>query len=69
MSMISNHSQGSIIAVILLHLTFNVSLGFIDILESHQPGEYVIKSLYLYVPLVLMLIGIHEITKTYQCEI
>jgi membrane protease YdiL (CAAX protease family) len=69
MSMIYNHSQGSIIAIVLLHLTFNVSLGFIDILGSHQPGEYVIKSLYIYVPLVLVLIGLHELTKTSLCEI
>ncbi|WP_298550816.1 CPBP family intramembrane glutamic endopeptidase [uncultured Algibacter sp.] len=69
MSIIYNHSQGSILAVVLLHLTFNVSLGFIDILGSHQSGVYIIKSLYIYVPLVLVLIGIHEITKTYQCEI
>lgn len=61
MSMIYNHSEGSILAVILLHLTFNVSLGVIDILESHRPGEFVIKSLYLYVPLVAMLVVIHEL--------
>lgn len=69
MSMIYNHSQGSITGVVLLHLTFNVSLGFIDILGSHQQGDYVVKSLYIYVPLVLVLIGIHEFSKTYQCEI
>jgi membrane protease YdiL (CAAX protease family) len=68
MSMIYNHSQGSIVIVVLLHLTFNISLGFIDILESHQPGEYVIKSLFIYVPLVLVLIGLHELTKTSLCE-
>ena len=68
MSMIYNHSQGSIIMVILLHLSFNVSLGFIDIIESHQPGEFISKSLYVYVPLVLILIGIHEFTKTSLCE-
>jgi len=69
MSMVYNHSQGSIIAIVLLHLTFNISLGIIDILGSHQPGEYVIKSLYVYVPLVLVLIGLHELTKTSLCEI
>lgn len=69
MSMVYNHSQDSIIAIVLLHLTFNISLGIIDILESHQPGEYVIKSLYIYVPLVLVLIGLHELTKTSHCKI
>ncbi len=61
MSMIYNHSQGSIIAIILLHLSFNVSLGFIDILGTHHPGEIVIKSLYIYAPLVLILVAIHEL--------
>lgn len=60
MAMIYNHSQGSILAVVLLHLTFNISLGVIDILGSHQPGEFVIKSLFLYAPIVLILVGIHE---------
>ncbi|MEP2773517.1 MAG: type II CAAX endopeptidase family protein [Fulvivirga sp.] len=63
MSMIYNHSQGSIIAIILLHLTFNVSLGVIDILGSHQSGQFVVKSLYIYAPLVLILVGIHEFTN------
>ncbi len=67
MSMIYNHSQGSIMAIILLHLTFNVSLGVIDILGSHQPGEFVIKCLYIYAPLVLVLVGVHELTKKYKC--
>ncbi|RMF56134.1 MAG: CPBP family intramembrane metalloprotease [Calditrichaeota bacterium] len=67
MGMIYNHSQGSIIAVVLLHLTFNVSLGVIDILDSHQPGEFVIKSLYFYVPTVLILSGIHEVITTNKC--
>lgn len=65
MSMIYNHSQGSIILIILLHLTFNLNLGLIDILEFHQPGEYVVKSLYIYIPLVLVLTGIYEFTKTH----
>jgi len=67
MSMIYNHSQGSILAIILLHLTFNASLGVIDILESHHPGEFVIKSLYIYAPLVLILVGIHELTSVTKC--
>ncbi len=67
MSMIYHHSQGSIMAIILLHLTFNVSLGIIDILGSHQPGEFVIKSLYVYAPLILILVGIHELTSIDKC--
>jgi len=67
MSIIYNHSQGSIIAIILLHLTFNVSLGAIDILGSHNPGEFVVKSLYVYAPLVLILVGIHELTSVDKC--
>lgn len=69
MSMIYNHSQGSILVVILLHLTFNISLGVIDIIGSHQPGDYVVKSLILYTPLVLILVGIHEFTNTHECTI
>ncbi len=69
MGIIYNHSQGSIIAIVILHLTFNVSLGIIDVLGSHQPGEFVIKSLYLYVPLVLILVGIHEVTGSHTCRI
>ncbi|WP_348655434.1 type II CAAX endopeptidase family protein [uncultured Roseivirga sp.] len=69
MGIIYNHSQGSIIAIVILHLTFNVSLGIIDVLGSHQPGEFVIKSLYLYVPLVLILVGIHEVTGLHTCRI
>ena len=57
----SKVNKGSIIAIILLHLSFNVSLGFIDILGSHNPGEIVIKSLYIYAPLVLILVAIHEL--------
>jgi membrane protease YdiL (CAAX protease family) len=67
MSIIYNHSQGSIIIVILLHLTFNVSLGVIDILGSHQSGEFIIKSLYIYAPMVLILVGIHELTSIDKC--
>lgn len=67
MSMIYNHSQGSILVIVLLHLTFNVSLGVIDILGSHSPGEFVIRSLYIYLPLVLILVGIHEWTSTAKC--
>lgn len=67
MSMIYNHSQGSIIAIILLHLTFNISLGVIDILGSHHLGEFVIKSLYFYAPLVLILVGIHELISIDKC--
>lgn len=69
MAMIYNHSQGSILAVVLLHLTFNISLGVIDILGSHQPGEFVIKSLFLYAPIVLILVGIHEFASTHECTI
>jgi membrane protease YdiL (CAAX protease family) len=69
MAMIYNHSQGSIIAIVLLHLTFNVSLGIIDILGSHQPGQFVIKSLYLYVPLVMVLVIIHEFVSKNKCSI
>mgnify|MGYP001068712487 CR=1 FL=1 len=69
MSMIYNHSQGSIIAIILLHLTFNVSLGIIDILGSHQPGQFIIKSLYFYVPLVVVLVIIHEVVSANECFI
>ena len=67
MSMIYNHSNGSIILVILLHLTFNLSLGLIDILGSHQPGQYVIKSLWFYVPLVFVLVLIHELASKNVC--
>ncbi len=67
MAMIYNHSQGSILPVILHHLTFNVSLGVIDILGSHHPGEFVIKGLLIYAPLVLILVGIHEITSVGKC--
>lgn len=67
MSIIYNHSQGSIIAIILLHLTFNVSLGVIDIIGSHQPGEFVVKSLFIYAPLVLILVGVHELTSGSKC--
>lgn len=69
MSMIYNNSEGSIISVILLHLTFNMSLGIIDILNTHQPGEFVIKSLHFYVPLVVILVIIHELVSTNKCSI
>lgn len=69
MSMIHNHSRGSLLAIVLLHLTFNVSLGLIDILGSHPPGEYIIKSLYLYIPLTLILVGLHEFTNTHDCKV
>jgi len=69
MSVIYNHSQGSVMPVILLHLTFNVSLGIVDILDSHHPGEFVIKSLYVYFPLVLLLVGIHELTSPHECNL
>lgn len=67
MSMIYNHSQGSILVVVLLHLTFNVSLGIIDILRSHSPDEFIINSLYIYVPMVVILVGIHEWTSVNKC--
>lgn len=69
MAMIYNHSQGSILTAVLLHLTFNISLGIIDILGSHDPGEFVVKSLFFYVPLVLILVGIHELSNTDKCTI
>jgi len=67
MSMIYNHSQGSIVFIVLLHLTFNVSLGALDILGSHSQGEFVLKGLYIYVPLVIILVGIHELTSANKC--
>lgn len=69
MSIMYNQSKGSIIPAILLHLTFNVSLGMIDILESHDPSEFIIQSLYIYVPLVLILVGIYELTADKSCVI
>ncbi len=57
MSIVYNYSNGSLILIILFHLIFNFCLGFIDILGSHEPGEYVIKSLYIYVPFTLVLSG------------
>jgi uncharacterized membrane protein len=69
MAMIYNHSQGSLLAIILLHLSFNLSLGLIDVLGSHQAGEFVIRGLYLYAPLVLILVGIHEFTNPYECSV
>lgn len=67
MSMIYNHSHGSVIIIILLHLTFNISLGFIDILGSHTSSEFVIKSLYFYVPTTIILVGIHEWVSLDKC--
>lgn len=64
MSMIYNHSQSSILFIVLLHFTFNISLAVIDILGTHQPGEYVVKSLYVYIPIIITLVGIHEWVST-----
>ena len=54
MAIVQDNSKGSLVLVILFHLFFNFSLGFIDIIESHQSGEFVIKSLYLYVPITAL---------------
>lgn len=69
MSMIYNHSQGSIIFIILLHLTFNISLGIIEILGSHSIGKFVVKGLYIYVPMVIILVCIHEWLIPKRCNI
>jgi hypothetical protein len=69
MGMIYNHSGGSVIAVILLHLTFNVSAGFIDTIDSHEAGDFFTKSLYFYIPLTLILSGIHEWTTQGECTL
>ena len=67
MGLIYNHSNGSVLPVIFLHLTFNLSLGVIEILESHSQGEFVVQSLYIYIPLTLVLVGIHESVSTKEC--
>lgn len=67
MSMMYNHAKGSIVSSVLLHLTFNVSLGVIDILQSHTPANYVISSLFLYVPIALLLVGVHEMNNRFTC--
>ncbi|WP_373492951.1 lysostaphin resistance A-like protein [Aquiflexum sp.] len=69
MSMIYNHSAGSIIFIILLHLTFNISLGIIEILSSHSIGEFVVKGLYIYVPMVILLVCLHECISPNRCNI
>ena len=69
MAILYNHSRNSIIPVILLHLTFNMSLGVVDILDTHKPGDYVIKSLYVYIPLVILLLGLHELTSKNECHL
>lgn len=69
MSIVHNHSNNSILLIIAFHLIFNVCLGAIDILESHKSGEYVIKSLFLYVPITLILSGVHELYSPTHCAV
>ncbi len=64
MSILYEHSNGSLIPIILFHLIFNLSLSVIDILGSHAPGEYVITSLYIYIPTTLLLMGLQEFHNT-----
>lgn len=56
MAILHNNSNGSLWYIILLHLTFNISLGLIDILGTYDPGEFVIKCLYFYVPITLVIL-------------
>ena len=69
MSIIMNYSEGSIIFVVLLHLFFNVSLAVVQVLDVDTQGEYLKISLYLYIPIVIVLTGIHELTKNQICEL
>lgn len=69
MSIVYNHSQGSIIYIILLHLTFNFSLGIIDLLGSHTQDEFASQGLFVYLPLVIILVYIHELTAVKKCLI
>lgn len=69
MSIVYNHSGGSIIPVVLFHLIFNLSLGVIDILESHAPGEYVEKSLFVYIPVTALFMGLHELVDRTECTL
>lgn len=69
MSIIMNYSEGSIIFVVLLHLFFNVSLAVVELLDVDTQSEYLKFSLYLYIPIVILLTGIHELTKNQICEL
>lgn len=69
MSITYNHSHGSILTSIALHLVFNVCLGVVDIIGSYNSGEYVTKSLFVYVPITLVLVGIHEWYSNQPCAI
>lgn len=69
MSMIMKYSDGSILFVVMLHLIFNVSLALVSILEIDTQGGYIKLSLYLYIPIVILLMAIHEFTKNQICEL
>ena len=69
MSMVYNYSNGSIILIILFHLIFNLSLGFIDILGTHESGEYVTKSLFLYIPITIVLSWTYELYSQSNCSV
>lgn len=69
MSILYNHSKKSIIPIILLHLTYNVCLGVIDIFDTHESGNYVIKSLFIYIPFIILLLGLHEYTGKGECHL
>ena len=69
MAIVYNHSNGSLIPIILFHLIFNMSSGVMDIIGTHESGDYFTKSLYFYVPLVLIFSGIHEWANQSQCTL
>jgi len=69
MSMIMNYSDGSVLFVVLLHLIFNVSLAVVQVLDVDKQGEYLKFSLYIYIPIVIVLMAIHEFTKDQICQL